>query len=85
MHSPSGKREPIRLGEGVLRHSSPWLESFLGCTMHALVAISPWSCYVPPHRAIPSLSSTIFGVWPYSRERERERYFAVGDPQCSYY
>jgi hypothetical protein len=28
-HSPSGKREPIRLGEGVLRHSFPWLGSFL--------------------------------------------------------
>jgi hypothetical protein len=40
-HCPSGKREPIRLGEGVLRHSSPWLRSFLGCTVHALVAISP--------------------------------------------
>jgi hypothetical protein len=54
-----------------LRHSFPWLGSFLGCTVHALVAISPWSCYVPPHRAIPSLSSTIFGVGPYSRERKR--------------
>jgi hypothetical protein len=41
LHSPSGKREPIRLGEGVLRHSFPWLGSFLGCTVHALVAISP--------------------------------------------
>jgi hypothetical protein len=40
-HSPSGKREPIRLGEGVLRHSFPSLGSFLGCTVHALVAISP--------------------------------------------
>jgi hypothetical protein len=40
-HSPSGKREPIRLGEGVLSHSFPWLGSFRGCTVHALVAISP--------------------------------------------
>jgi hypothetical protein len=35
------KREPIRLGEGVLRHSFSWLASLLFCTMHALVAISP--------------------------------------------
>jgi hypothetical protein len=40
-HSSSGKREPIRLGEGVLRHNFPWLGSFLGYTVHALVAISP--------------------------------------------
>jgi hypothetical protein len=53
-HSPSGKGEPIRLSEGDLRHSFPWLGSFLGCTVHALVAISPRSCYVPPHRAFTS-------------------------------
>jgi hypothetical protein len=40
-HSPSGTREPIRLGEGVLRHSFSWLASLLGCTVHTLVAISP--------------------------------------------
>jgi hypothetical protein len=40
-HSPSGKRESIRLGEGVLRHSFSWLASLLVCTMHTLVAISP--------------------------------------------
>jgi hypothetical protein len=77
-HSPSGKREPIRLGEGVLRHSFPWLRSFLGCTMHALVAISP------PHRAIPSLSSTISRI-PLSFWKKCVWYFVVGDPQCLYY
>jgi hypothetical protein len=66
-----------------LNHSFPWLGSFRGCTVHALVAISPWSCYVPPHRAIASLSSTIFGVWPYSFWRirwrlEREEWIGAG-------
>jgi hypothetical protein len=56
-----------------LRHSFSWLASLLGCTVHTLVAISPWSCYVFPHEPSPLFSSTIFWVWPYSRERERER------------
>jgi hypothetical protein len=74
-HSPSGKREPIRLGDGVLRHSFPWLASLLGCTVHALVAISPWSCYVP-HTELSPLSFLVpyfeFG-FTVERERERER------------
>jgi hypothetical protein len=62
--------------------SFPWLGSFLGCTVHALVAISPRSCYVPPHQAIASLLIT--GI-PLSFRKKCVWYFAVGDPQCSYY
>jgi UPF0716 family protein affecting phage T7 exclusion len=40
-HNPSGTREPIRLGEGVLRHNFSWLASLLGYIVHTLVAISP--------------------------------------------
>jgi hypothetical protein len=52
--------------------------------MHALVDISPWSCYEPPHRAITSLfSSTIFWVWLYSRERERE-FWGLSEYPCTF-
>jgi hypothetical protein len=35
-----------------LCHSFPWLAGLLACTVHALVAVFPWLCHVPPHRAI---------------------------------